>query len=68
VACCGREDDGVTHGELAAWKDLTHGRTTARLFQGGSLYLLQERAALTAFIANHLTVLLGAMSRWMGTP
>lgn len=68
VACGGRGDDGVTREELEAWKGETRGRASVRLFEGGALYLLQERTALTGLIANQLTVLLGAMSRWTGVP
>jgi medium-chain acyl-[acyl-carrier-protein] hydrolase len=31
---------------------------------GGHFYLQDERIAVTAMVANHLTVLLGAMARW----
>ncbi|MGH9310894.1 MAG: thioesterase II family protein [Vicinamibacterales bacterium] len=68
VACGGRGDDGATREELEAWKAQTRGRAGVRLFEGGPLYLLQERSALTGLIANQLTVLLGAMSRWTAVP
>jgi medium-chain acyl-[acyl-carrier-protein] hydrolase len=68
VACGGRGDDAVTREELEAWKGETRGRASVRLFQGGAFYLLQERTALTGLVANQLTVLLGAMSRWTSVP
>jgi surfactin synthase thioesterase subunit len=68
VACGGRADTGVTTAALEEWGRETRGRSSVRLFPGDALYLVQERAALTAFIANQLTVFIGALSRWMGAP
>jgi surfactin synthase thioesterase subunit len=65
VACAGRNDPHVSRTDLEAWRDETRSRFSAHLFGGGHHYLVQERAAITALIANQLSVILAAMSRAM---
>jgi surfactin synthase thioesterase subunit len=65
VACAGRNDPHVSRPDLDGWRDETRGRFSAHLFGGGHHYLVQERAAITALIANQLSVILAAMSRAM---
>jgi medium-chain acyl-[acyl-carrier-protein] hydrolase len=63
VACGGNTDPYATRQELEAWKSETTGRFSAHTFGGGHLYLQREQEALTALVANQLSVMVGAMSR-----
>jgi medium-chain acyl-[acyl-carrier-protein] hydrolase len=64
VALGGEADPDVPLGDLAAWRGETSGRFTQRTFSAGHSYLRNEREAVTAVIANQLSVLIGAMARW----
>jgi surfactin synthase thioesterase subunit len=63
VACAGASDPLVRRADLDGWKRETRGRFHVQTFCGGHLYLLQERAALTALIGNQLSVMLSALAR-----
>jgi surfactin synthase thioesterase subunit len=67
VACGGSADPHTSRAQLEAWRTETRGRSSVHLFEGGPLYVQQERAAVTGLIASQLTVMLGAMSRCSGT-
>jgi medium-chain acyl-[acyl-carrier-protein] hydrolase len=66
VALGGAADPHATLPELDAWRRETTGRFSVQMFEGGHFYVQQEREAVTALIANRLTVLVGALSRWAG--
>lgn len=64
VACGGASDPHASREELEAWRREARGRFNVHTFAGGHFYLHDERVSVTAMLANHLTVLLGAMARW----
>jgi medium-chain acyl-[acyl-carrier-protein] hydrolase len=66
VACGGAADGHASRLELDAWRRETRSRFSLHTFGGGHFYLHDEREAVTALIANQLTVLVGAMTRWTG--
>jgi surfactin synthase thioesterase subunit len=66
VVCGGSADPRAPRPQLEAWRGETRVRASVHLFAGGPQYVRQEQAAVTALIANQLTVLLGAMSRCSG--
>jgi surfactin synthase thioesterase subunit len=63
VAIGGDTDPDVSHHDLMAWRGETSGRFTHRTFTGARAYLRNEREAVTAVIANQLSVLASAMAR-----
>ena len=66
VACGGSADRHASRLELDAWRRETRSRFSLHTFGGGHFYLHDEREAVTTLIANQLTVLVGAMTRWTG--
>jgi surfactin synthase thioesterase subunit len=66
VACAGGNDPSTSRADLDRWRSETRARLTTRTFAGGHLYLEQERAALTAVIANQWSVMLSALARLTG--
>jgi medium-chain acyl-[acyl-carrier-protein] hydrolase len=66
VACGGSADPHASRLELEAWKSETKSRFGVHTFAGGHFYLHDEREAVTALIANQLSVLIGAMARVAG--
>jgi surfactin synthase thioesterase subunit len=67
VACGGAADPRMSRADLESWRSETRSRFSLHVFGGGDLYLTRESTAVTALIANQLSVMLGAMSRWAGT-
>jgi medium-chain acyl-[acyl-carrier-protein] hydrolase len=67
IACGGRNDPFVSPADLEGWRNETRGRFSAHLFSGAHHYLVEERAAVTALIANQLSVILAALSRHLLT-
>ena len=63
IACGGVADPHARRDELDAWRRETRNRFNLHTFSGGHFYLQDERVAVTGMVANHLTVLLGAMAR-----
>jgi surfactin synthase thioesterase subunit len=66
VACGGAADPHASRSDLDAWRTETRSRLSVHTFAGGHLYLERERAAVTARVANHLSVMLGALARCTG--
>ena len=66
VACGGSADRHASRLELDAWRRDINNRFSLHTFGGGHFYLHDEREAVTTLIANQLTVLVGAMTRWTG--
>jgi medium-chain acyl-[acyl-carrier-protein] hydrolase len=64
VACGGTGDAGASRADMEAWKMETRGRFSLHTFAGGHAYLQREQEALTALVANQLSVMVGAMARW----
>jgi surfactin synthase thioesterase subunit len=64
VALGGNDDPDVSRADLVAWREETSGRFTHHTFSGGHSYIRSEREAVTAVIANQLSVLISAMARW----
>jgi medium-chain acyl-[acyl-carrier-protein] hydrolase len=64
VACGGSGDADASRSGMEAWKMETRGRFSLHTFSGGHAYLQREQEALTALVANQLSVMLGAMARW----
>ena len=64
VALAGDADPDVPRAALDAWRRETAGRFSSRTFTGGHAYLRHEREAVTAAIANQLSVLISARERW----
>jgi medium-chain acyl-[acyl-carrier-protein] hydrolase len=64
IACGGATDPHASRAELEAWKRETSNRFSVHLFSGGHFYLQQEHEALTALIANQLSVMVAALTRW----
>ena len=64
VACGGTADADASRADLEAWKMETRGRFSLHTFSGGRAFLQREQDALTALVANQLSVMLGAMGRW----
>jgi surfactin synthase thioesterase subunit len=66
MACGGASDAVATRADLEAWRNETCARFSLHTFRGGHLYLEEEREAVTAVVGNHLSVLVGAMTRGLG--
>ena len=64
VACGGASDPHASRDEMEAWRTETSGRFSFHSFAGGHFYLQREQEAVTALVANQLSVMLGAMVRW----
>jgi medium-chain acyl-[acyl-carrier-protein] hydrolase len=64
VACGGASDPHATRAELEAWRGETSSRFSVHTFSGGHFYLQREQEAVTALIANQLSVMVAAMARW----
>ena len=64
VACGPTADPDVTRGDLSAWRAETSARFSLHLLSGDASYLQREREAVTALIANHLSVMASALARW----
>jgi surfactin synthase thioesterase subunit len=57
-------EPGASGTDMTAWREETSGRFSLRTFTGDASYLQREREAVTAIIANQLSVLVSAMARW----
>lgn len=57
----GIDDEHVRPDDIAAWAELTTGRTSLRIFPGGHFYLNDQRQSLVAAIAVELAGLLDAV-------
>ena len=66
IACGGVDDPHASRTELEAWRDETSNRFSVHTFSGGHFYLQREQEAITALIANQLSVMVAAMTRWAG--
>lgn len=55
VALTGAGDDSLDVAEVRAWSEATKGRFRLRVFAGGHFYLVPERAAVLAAIAEELS-------------
>lgn len=66
VACGGAGDPHASRDDLEAWRHETRGRFSVHTFGRGHFYFQEEREAVTALIANQLSVLMSAMGRWTG--
>ena len=64
VACCGTEDPYASRSQMEAWRAETSARFSAHSFGGGHFYLQREQEAVTALVANQLSVMVSAMARW----
>ena len=64
VALGGDADPEVSRDDLSAWRAETSGRFSHHGFTGGHAFLRNEREAVTAAVANQLSVVIGAMTRW----
>lgn len=64
TALGGNADPDVSRADLLAWREETSGRFTHHTFTGGHSYIRTEREAVTAVVANQLSVLIGVMARW----
>ena len=66
VACGSLADPFTSRADLEAWKVETRSRFSTQMFAGGYSYVQREQEALTAVISNQVSVMVGAMARWMG--
>jgi surfactin synthase thioesterase subunit len=63
VACDALADPHVSRSDIEGWKRETTGRFSIHRFGGDRSYIHREEEALTALIANHLSVMVGALAR-----
>jgi surfactin synthase thioesterase subunit len=64
VACCGAGDPYASRPETEAWRSETTARFSLHTFTGGHFYLQREQEAVTALVANQLSVMVSARARW----
>jgi medium-chain acyl-[acyl-carrier-protein] hydrolase len=64
VACGAASDPDASRTELGAWRAETAARFSLHVFAGDASYLQREREAVTALIANQLSVMVSALARW----
>jgi medium-chain acyl-[acyl-carrier-protein] hydrolase len=64
VACSAASDPDVSRSDMTSWRGETAARFSLHTFAGDSSYLQREREAVTALIANQLSVMAGALARW----
>jgi surfactin synthase thioesterase subunit len=64
VACGAASDPDASRNDLSAWRAETSARFSLHLVAGDATYLQREREAVTALIANQLSVLVSALARW----
>ena len=64
VACGGASDPDVSRNDQVAWRAETSARFSLHVFAGDASYLQREREAVTALIANQLSVMASALARW----
>ena len=53
---------------MTAWRAETSARFSLHIFAGDASYLQREREAVTALIANQLSVMVSALARWSVSP
>jgi len=68
VACSAASDPDVSRNDMTSWRGETAVRFSLHTFPGDSAYLQREREAVTALIANQLSVMAGALARWSVAP
>jgi len=64
VACCGAADSYASRADIEAWRSETTGRFSCHTFAGGHFYVQREQEAVTALVANQLSVMVSARARW----
>ena len=64
VACGAASDPDASRNDQAAWRAETSARFSLHVFAGDASYLQREREAVTALIANQLSVMASALARW----
>jgi len=64
VACGAASDPDVPPNDLSAWRAETSARFSLHTLAGDASYLQREREAVTALIANQLSVMVSALARW----
>jgi medium-chain acyl-[acyl-carrier-protein] hydrolase len=64
VACGAVSDPDVSRNDLSAWRAETSARFSLHTLAGDASYLQREREAVTALIANQLSVMASALARW----
>ena len=64
VACGAASDPEASRNDQAAWRAETSARFSLHVFAGDASYLQREREAVTALIANQLSVMVSALARW----
>ena len=64
VACGAASDPDFSRNDQPAWRAETSARFSLHVFAGDASYLQREREAVTALIANQLSVMVSALARW----
>ena len=64
VACGAASDPDASRHDLSAWRAETSARFSLHILAGDATYLQREREAVTALIANQLSVMVSALARW----
>jgi len=64
VACGAASDPDASRSDLSAWRAETSARFSLHILAGDATYLRREREAVTALIANQLSVMVSALARW----
>ena len=64
VACGAASDPDASRNDLSAWRAETSARFSLHILAGDATYLQREREAVTALIANQLSVMVSALARW----
>ena len=63
VACDAVADPQASRTDIDGWQRETTSRFTVQRFGGDRSYIYREHEALTAFIGNHLSVMVSALAR-----
>ena len=63
VACGAASDPDASPNDLSAWRVETSARFSLHILAGDATYLQREREAVTALIANQLSVMASALAR-----
>lgn len=68
VACDASSDPYASRSGVENWRQETTARFSSHHFGGDRSYIHREAEALTAFIRNHVSVMMGALARSAPTP